>query len=411
MAYKKGTVLRTAFDTYKVQSAIGAGGAGEVFSALDAAGAPRAIKLLPAEICGSRGLANSRDEFNFCFKSAHKNVIAIMDCGLTPSRAAFYVMPLFAGSLRDSIRRGIPQDNVLRILGSILDGVEAAHLRNISHRDLKPENVLLSEGGREIVVADFGMAPFYEQRLVHQAGEIVGTEAHFPYAAPEQMVRERVVDARADVYALGLMLQEMFTGKAPGAGDQLKIGDVAPNFAYLEWTVKRMTNPEPDRRPSVAEVKRELIARGNEFLSLQRLNALKTEIILETEVDDPILRQPITIQSIDFRDETLYLTLSIVPPADWVVAFHESDSRSPANMPGPDRFVFLGKLVHLRLTRGYDPEELLEHAKLYVDAANRLYAEAATANRRQALDRERQQRRAQIAAEERRQQVLSRLRL
>jgi len=80
-------------------------------------------------------------------------------------------------------------------------------------------------------------------------------------------------------------------------------------------------------------------------------------------------------------------------------------------MPGPDRFVFLGKLVHLRLTRGYDPEELLEHAKLYVDAANRLYAEAATANRRQALDRERQQRRAQIAAEERRQQVLSRLRL
>src|SRR5277367_3872748 len=160
MGYKKGAVLRTAFDSYTIQAQIGAGGTGEVYMVLSSDGTPRAAKILDGAKAGSGGLKPSRDEFNFSFRSTHKNILAVLDCGLTGSRAAFYVMPLYAQSLRDLILRRIPQDNVLRIFGTILDAVEAAHLHNIWHRDLKPENILINEDGRELVVADFGIAHF-----------------------------------------------------------------------------------------------------------------------------------------------------------------------------------------------------------------------------------------------------------
>lgn len=398
MAYTKGTVLRTAFDTYRIQGKLGEGGSGEVFCVLDSAGAKRALKVLRVGKGDQSGLRRSRDEFNFCFRSTHKNVIPVIDCGLTGSKAAFYVMPLYPLSLRDWIRRGIPEENVLRLFGNILDGIEAAHLHNILHGDLKPENILTSEDGKEVVIADFGIAPLLEK---HDG----------PYAAPEQRSGASAVHEKADVYALGILLHELFTGKTSIGLGKPDIGDVAPNFAYLDWTVGRMTNPEPDRRISVIEVKRELIARGLEFLSIQRLNALKTEILWEREVDDPLLRNPIAIHAVDFKGETLYLTLSVAPPDDWVTAFRNSGaSAGPAGV-GPERFVFLGKLAHLKLARGVDPQLLLESAKVYVEAANRQYEEMALAAHRENLAREKEQRMAKIAAEERRQQVLSRLRL
>jgi serine/threonine protein kinase len=416
MALKVGTVLRTAFDTYTIQGLRGAGISGEVFEAVDAAGAPRAVKVLDAARTGFSGLRRARDEFNFCSRTAHKNIVPVLDCGRTGPKAVFYVMPLYPSSLRRWIMRGIPAESVLRAFGQILDGVEAAHLHSIRHGSLRPENILASEDGRDLAVSDFGIARFEEEDMA-AAGDSHGHERHarFAYAAPEQKIRGGVVDTKADVYALGVMLHEMFTGKATIGLGHADIADVAPSFAYLDWTVGRMTNPEPGRRLSVTEVKRELIARGQEFLSIQRLNALKTEIILETDVDDPIIRHPITIQSVDFKGETLYLTLSALPPPNWVKAFHESGSHARSHpgsgSHGPERFIFLGKLAHLKVTRGSDPQQLLEFAKLYVEAANRLYAEMTVAAQRENLEHEREKRRAQIAAEERRQQVLARLRL
>lgn len=407
MGQKKGTVLRTAFDTYRIQRQRGKGPTGEVLEALDSEGVLRAIKMLNAVKASPVGLKRSRDEFNFCFRSNHRNIIPVLDCGLTgAARAVFYVIPLYARSLRDCIAAGIPAEHVLRIFGNILDGMEAAHLHGIWHLDLKPENLLTNGDGSDMVVGDFGIAHCVEEQRIaaNESGD-------FPYAAPEQRKRGAVVDGKADVYALGLILREMFTGQTKMGLGHPDIGDVAPDFAYLDWTVGRMTNPEPARRLSITQVKLELIARGNEFLSIQRLNSLKSMILRETDVDDPFIANPIAIQSIDFKAETLYLTLSAIPPPKWVAAFHGSGSHSGFAGDGPDRFVFLGKLAHMRIARGTDPLQLVDRAKAYVAEANRHYAEMAVAAHREYLEDERKKHLAQIAAEERRQHILARVRL
>lgn len=411
MRSKRKTVFRTALDTYTVRGELGTGPYGRTFGAEDGGGKACAIKQFDAGSTGSSALKSAAKELRFCSRNPHRNIAPILDSGLYGAKSAFYVMPLYARSLRDAISEGIPQESVLRIFGQILDGVEAAHLYEIWHGDLKPENILLSADGREVVVADFGMRHFVrrESPLDGEPG-LAGSPVD-RYAAPEQAQKPAPDNGKADVYALGILLREMFTrSTATGPGD-LDIGDVAPEYAYLDWTFKRMTEPEPEQRLTVTEVKRELIARGNEFLCLQRLNALKNEILRETDVDDPLLRDPITVHSVDFRADTLYLTLNQAPPPDWVAAFHGSGRPSALSGHGPERFVFMGRLAHLRVARGADPQQLLDQAKAYVSLANQAYAELAAARHRSNLERERELKRAQIAVEERRHEVLSRLRL
>ena len=402
MAYKRGSVLKTAFDAYTLLALKGAGGCGEVHEAVDSDGERCAIKVLHAAKSSATGLKRAASDFNFCFKSGHRNIVPVVDCGLTGAKAPFYVMPLYASSLRALMQKGIRLENVLPLFGKILDGMEAAHLHRVWHGHLKPENILLDE--TEAAIGDFGCAPF-----------LAMSDEGWRYAAPEQHKTGYKLDGKADVYALGLMLNEMFTGKKLGDAEakdgQWKIEDVAPEYGYLDWLVGRMTMHDPVQRLTITEVKRELIARGIEYLSIQRLNALRSEIILETDADDPLLHNPITIHSVDFKNETLFLTLSAVPPSNWVAAFHGMSPSVSFIGFGPERFIFQGKIAQTAVKRGSDPQAMLDSAKAYVDAANRIYAEETVAAHRRSLEFERQRKRALIAAEERRQQVLARLRL
>lgn len=397
MAYKRGSVLRTAFDAYTLLALKGTGSCGEVHEAVDSDGERRAIKVVHAAKSSATGLKRAASDFNFCFKSGHRNIVPVLDCGLTGAKVPFYVMPLYTISLRTLIQNGMRRESVLPLFGKILDGMEAAHLHRVWHGHLKPENILLDE--TEAAIGDFGCAPFL---AISDEGR--------RYGAPEQLKTGHKLDGKADVYALGLMLNEMFTGTKPGDG-QRKIEDVAPEYGYLDWLVERMTKKDPTQRLTITEVKRELIARGIEYLSIQRLNALRTEIILETDADDPLVSNPIAIHSVDFKNETLFLTLSAVPPNNWVAAFHGLSPSASFIGFGPERFIFLGKIAQTAVKRGSDPQAMLNSTKAYVDAANRIYAEDTVAAHRRSLEFERQRKRALIAAEERRQQVLARLRL
>jgi serine/threonine protein kinase len=286
-------------------------------------------------------------------------------------------------------------------------------LQGIWDRDIKPENILFSAATNELVVADFGIAHFEEEELL-TAVETKNDErlANFLYAAPEQKRRGQKVDSKADVHALGLILNEMFSGDVPLGTLFRRVSDAAPEYSYLDGLIDLMLRQDPAQRPSIGDVKRELIARGNEFLSVQRLNSLRSEVIPDTEVDDPIIRNPIEIVSVDYRDGFLVVRLTKAPIPNWIMAFHRPMS-SWSSYPGsgPESFNFRGNEASVRLAEGMSAAQLLAYTKSYVGLANRQYADRVVAEHRQRLEQEREERCREIAKEERRQKILDELKI
>jgi serine/threonine protein kinase len=178
-------------------------------------------------------------------------------------------MPLYSSTLRDCIKKDIPTAEVLQLYGQILDGIEAAHLLAVYHRDIKPENILF-DTKTGLVLADFGIAHFQEDAL-QTAVETGPNEklANFAYAAPEQRFSGSVVDHRADIYALGLILNEMYTKQVAHGTGFRRIKDTAPGYGYLDSLVDLMIQQQPNKRPqSINQVKEELIKRDSRFFDL-----------------------------------------------------------------------------------------------------------------------------------------------
>jgi len=242
----------TAFETYSRLEQAGAGGAGRVFKVRDSEGNPFALKLLNPE-AGTTKAKRFKNELMFCLKNAHRNIVNVLDYGVSSigeKRVPFYVMPFYSSTLRKLCDAGIHPDRVLPLFTQVLDGVEAAHERKVWHRDLKPENILYEPASDTVVVADFGIADFTEDELF-TAVETGDQErlANFLYSAPEQRARGREVDGRADIFALGLILNEMFTGRVPQGAGFRRIADVVPRYGYFDATVDAMTQQDPESRP------------------------------------------------------------------------------------------------------------------------------------------------------------------
>jgi serine/threonine protein kinase len=240
---------------YSLGKVIGNGGAGVVYEARTEDNDACAIKVLSTQ--QSSKIKRFKNEIAYCFRNQHKNTIAVWDFGQTDGKT-FYVMPLYSSTLRKLILTGIEQTRVLDFLSQVLNGVEAAHQNGVCHRDLKPENILFDQATETLVVADFGIAKFKEEEL-QTAVETSAQEglANFQYSAPEQRVRERVVDQRADIYALGLILSEMFTGEVPQGTGFKRIASVAPRYSYLDSAIDSMVQQTPENRPeSISDVRR-----------------------------------------------------------------------------------------------------------------------------------------------------------
>jgi serine/threonine protein kinase len=147
------------------------------------------------------------------------------------------------------MKQTVPPDRVLPLFSQILNGVEAAHLQGITHRDLKPENILYGTQQDVLVVADFGIAEFTQEDLYNAVETHTGERiASFMYAAPEQKERGKTVDRRADIYALGLMLNEFFTGQVLQGTAFTTIKARAPQYEYLDEIVDRMVRQLPSDR-------------------------------------------------------------------------------------------------------------------------------------------------------------------
>ena len=219
--------------SYEVIDKLGAGGMGEVYRARDSKlGREVALKVLPDQfVADADRLARFEREAQILASLNHPNIAQIH--GLEESaESRALVMELVEGpTLADRIRQGPVQlEEAVAIARQVADALEAAHERGIVHRDLKPANIKVREDG-SVKVLDFGLAKALDPVAgsaavsqsptlsVHatQAGVILGTAA---YMSPEQ-ARGKSVDARADIWAFGVVLFELLAGRRPFEGDEV----------------------------------------------------------------------------------------------------------------------------------------------------------------------------------------------
>jgi serine/threonine protein kinase len=413
VGYKTGEKLKTTFDTYSIEERIGAGGSGEVYAVRDSDNLVFAAKILDKGKTTSNRLKQFKNEIDFCSRGAHPNIIRVYDNGMAKKGAIFYVMPLYPESLRDLITQGIDAERVLPYFGQVLDGVEAGHLHRILHLDLKPENLLHNTVHQHLVVADFGVSHFESEDLP-AAVESNDREqlAHFAYAAPEQKTRGQEIDQRADIFSLGLILNEMFTGAVPQGAEHPTIASTSPDFAYLDDLVAEMTSQDPSQRPSsIDEIKKQLIARGNEFLSRQRLNSLRSVVVPEGEAGDSFLVNPIKIISADYADGVIYFRLNANPTPNWIAAFKNPRSAfSFYTGAEPEIFSFGGDAMNIKLPGDANARQFVQYTKSYIDLANAQYRDHVIAFHQRQMQAEREALRRQVAEEERRLRILTEIR-
>jgi len=407
--------FQTAFATYKAIEIIGAGGAGRVYSVTDETGAPFAVKLLdPAQARGEK-LKRFKNELSFCLQKKHRNILTVLDHGVYLEgtvRSPFYVMPLFDSSLRPLLQEGINPGKIMPYFGQILDGAEAAHLSNVIHRDLKPENILFDKGKDTLVIADFGIARFQEDQLITAVETKDGDRlANFQYAAPEQRVRGGVVDKRADIFALALILNELFTGQVPHGTGYRQISSVSGAYPYLDEIVSWMMRQEPADRPSSVDlIKQQLIVKGNEFISMQRLSELRQEVIPVGEIDDPLVRDPVRVVNFDYNQGELTLILNHAINEKWNWALHNMGSHSWIAGYAPHNFHLSGNKAFIRVEEHY-VQKAIDLFKSWLPRATQVYTERL---KREELERESQLRaelQKKIQEEERRERILKNVRI
>jgi serine/threonine protein kinase len=227
---------------YRIVSLLGRGGMGEVYRANDLLlGQPVALKFLPAEWTShEETLARFRNEVRIARQISHPNVCRVYDIGEAEGSTYLSMEYVDGEDLASLLRRigRLPPDKALEIARQLCAGLAAAHDKGVVHRDLKPGNIML-DGKGQLRITDFGLAGV--------AGEVKDIRSGTPaYMAPEQRSGQEVT-TRSDIYALGMVLHEVFTGSR-SSGDSSH-PDLAPE---VDRVIRRCLAEDPAKRPASA---------------------------------------------------------------------------------------------------------------------------------------------------------------
>jgi eukaryotic-like serine/threonine-protein kinase len=245
---------------YRLDRELARGGMAAVWIAEDPLLSRRvAVKLLHPQLAVDEALRTRfRNEAIAAAKLTHPGIVATYDTG-DDDGLAYIVMELVEGkTLRGMIdqRQRLPVQQAVDITSQVADALEHAHRQGLVHRDIKPANVLVQPDGR-VKVTDFGIAKAAGGDDLTRTGTVVGTAR---YLAPEQ-VNGGLVDGRADVYALGLLLYEMLAGKPPFAGDN----DMATAVARLTSAPQPVRAARPDVPRTLEDVVSRSLARDPDY--------------------------------------------------------------------------------------------------------------------------------------------------
>lgn len=244
---------------YELGELVGRGGMGNVYAARNRqTGEEVAIKRMnPAVMEDNRFVQRFLREANLGAKLVHPNDIKVIEAGTDEKGVPYMVMELLKGvTLEERLKRDgtIPEEEAIKIVRDSLLGLQKAHQETVIHRDIKPANIFLCDDG-SVRVMDFGIAKALEDSPLTRTGAIIGT---LVYMSPEQ-TQGKPVDARSDIYSLGLVFYEMLAGKFPFQGKTPavmlleKVSKPAPPLPdsispWLQTVVDKSLTRNPDDR-------------------------------------------------------------------------------------------------------------------------------------------------------------------
>lgn len=256
---------------YRLQTIIGDGGTASVYQARDEfLGRDVAVKMFRSSASAEKSFKQQEDEVNVLASLSHPGLVTLLDAAIDKSdpdkHRIYYVMELVEGvDLRRRLKAGtLPPRQVAQIAHDLADGLEYVHARGIVHRDIKPANVLLSDfsvtGGRiHAKLSDFGIALRGESGELEEDGTVTGTVA---YLSPEQ-ARGDAITTASDVYSLGLVLLQCFTGRLAFEGTPLESSAARlardpeiPADVPAIWRdlIRAMTERDPLDRPAIHDL-------------------------------------------------------------------------------------------------------------------------------------------------------------
>jgi len=269
-----GTVLG---ERYEILKRLGEGGMGTVYQARDRElDLVVALKLIRAELASHPDiLRRFKQELILARQVTHKNVIRIFELGMADGRK-FITMDYIDGRDLKSIlveRGKLPPDEAVRIVRQICRGLEAAHAEGVVHRDLKPQNIMVDANGR-VWVMDFGLARSMDLVGITRTGALMGTP---DYMSPEQ-ARAQKVDARSDLFSLGIICYEILTGILPFRADTM--------MATLLKRVQEKAPPPVSLDPAIPARLSDIVMRCLEVERAHRYQSA-SEILADLGGDPP----------------------------------------------------------------------------------------------------------------------------
>lgn len=272
--YKDKKIINNGIE-YTICESIGSGGSGVVFSALvDGDDTIYAIKFLKKE--GKKEIPKKKkerffNELQFCKKAKSKCIINVIGDGFYDNDEPYYIMRKYSKTLRNIIKDEKNAEILVRYGIKLAEAIKYIHNEGIIHRDIKPENIFVD--GEELVLADFGVAHFSESNLTAE-DDWLGNKF---YAAPEQLIKwnEKNITKACDVYAFGLILNELFTKNKPTGTKYIDISKTEPIYGAIDKVVSLCLLQNKDERPSIdfvlSMLKQEAATIVNEINSIENI--------------------------------------------------------------------------------------------------------------------------------------------
>jgi serine/threonine-protein kinase len=282
---------------YQSPKEIGRGGAAVVYVAYDSrARRPVAIKVLHHKYKNHpEVLKRFEREAQLMMSLRHPNLVQLLDFVVGAQGFTYLVMEYVYGwSLRDLLRQPakLREDMALPVVYQISDALSIAHEKGIIHRDLKPQNVLISTRGL-VKLTDFGIAKAVSgMEDLTKTGHFVGTPL---YSSPEQIAGDRDIDGRSDVYSLGCLLYEIYTGSPPFT--QVKMEELMDAIAYGDFKSLRMACPNLHARICKFHERMMSTARDKRWANMAEVSGEIAKMLHATNSDDVLaLFQPLIAQ-------------------------------------------------------------------------------------------------------------------